>query len=50
LERGYSITRTIPDATIVKNSESVYLGQNLEVLLDKGSLTCRVGGKSKNGY
>jgi exodeoxyribonuclease VII large subunit len=49
LGRGYSITRTIPDATIVKNSKSVRIGQDLEVLLAKGSLRCQVGGKSANG-
>jgi exodeoxyribonuclease VII large subunit len=49
LERGYSITRTIPDEVIVMNSESVHIGQDLEVLLSKGSLICNVGRKLTNG-
>ncbi len=38
LKRGYSITRTIPDADVVKDAHKVSLGQNLEVILAKGSL------------
>lgn len=46
LARGYSVTRTLPDATIVKDSQDVALEQELEVLLDKGRLFCQVKGKS----
>jgi len=46
LDRGYSITRTIPDAVVVRDPKIVNLGQNLEVMLSKGSLICRVEGKS----
>ena len=49
LSRGYSITRTIPDAKVVKSAGSVQIGQNLEILLAKGALTCQVGGKSTDG-
>jgi exodeoxyribonuclease VII large subunit len=49
LDRGYSITRTIPGATIVKNADSVEIDQNVEVMLAKGVLICRVGGKSTHG-
>jgi len=49
LARGYSITRTIPDKSIVRSSESVEIGQNLDILLARGSLVCRVGRKSING-
>ena len=42
LTRGYSITRTIPDATIVTNSQVVDIGQHVEVLLASGSLTCSI--------
>ena len=49
LERGYSITRTISDKTVVRSSESVEIGQNLDILLARGSLVCRVGRKSING-
>lgn len=49
LKRGFSITRTIPDSVVVKDSDSVSLGQNLEILLARGTLTCQVGGKWKDG-
>lgn len=49
LERGYSITRTISDKTVVKSAGSVEIGQNLDILLARGSLVCRVGRKSING-
>ncbi len=49
LERGYSITRTLPDAKIVLDPESVALDQNLEVIVSKGALICQVKEKLKNG-
>ena len=49
LDRGYSITRTIPDAVVVRDPKMVKLGQDLEVMVAKGSLICRVEGKSYNG-
>jgi exodeoxyribonuclease VII large subunit len=49
LARGYSITRTIPDAVVVKDSNLVALQQDLEVMLAKGRLICRVQGKSNDG-
>ncbi|MGD8342205.1 MAG: exodeoxyribonuclease VII large subunit [Desulfobacterales bacterium] len=49
LERGYSITRTVPDAKIVLDPETVALNQDLEVIVSKGALICRVKEKSKNG-
>lgn len=42
LKRGYSITRTIPEAGVVKTSHSVSIGQNLEIMLAKGSLLVNV--------
>ena len=42
LKRGYSITRTIPEAAVVKTAQSVSIGQNLEVMLAKGSLVVNV--------
>jgi exodeoxyribonuclease VII large subunit len=48
LDRGYSITRTIPDAVVVRDVQSVTLDQNLEVLLAKGSIRCRVKRKFKD--
>jgi exodeoxyribonuclease VII large subunit len=45
LARGYSITRVLPEKSIVRNADSVSLNQQLEITLEKGSLTCRVEGK-----
>ncbi len=49
LSRGYSITRTIPDALVIRDSETTHKGQNIEVMLAKGSLICSVEGKTDNG-
>ena len=49
LERGYSITRTIPDLKVVLDPKAVSINQNLQVLVAKGTLTCRVKDKSENG-
>jgi exodeoxyribonuclease VII large subunit len=49
LARGFSITRTLPETTIVRDSASVSLGQALEIVLARGSLTCDVKEKFKNG-
>ncbi len=49
LNRGYSITRTIPDAGVVTDPESVSINQDLEVMVARGILFCRVKGKSANG-
>jgi exodeoxyribonuclease VII large subunit len=42
LQRGYSITRTLPDHAIVRDSAVVRDGQPLEVLLAKGALQVKV--------
>lgn len=49
LDRGYSITRTIPAGALVRDSRAVQIGQDLEVLVAKGALRCRVKGKFENG-
>jgi len=49
LSRGYSITRTIPDARVVKSPHSVSLNEDLEVTVAYGRLICRVKGKSSDG-
>ncbi len=49
LDRGYSITRTIPDAIIVRNPQQVEIGQDLEVMVAKGSLICSVKRKQHYG-
>ncbi|MCD6584980.1 MAG: exodeoxyribonuclease VII large subunit [Desulfobacteraceae bacterium] len=42
IKRGYSITRTVPDQTIISDADSVSEGQLLEILLSKGTIRCRV--------
>jgi exodeoxyribonuclease VII large subunit len=48
LERGYSITRKITNKKIIKDSETVSIGENLEIILAKGILNCNVEGKSSH--
>ena len=49
LARGFSITRSLPDTTIVRDSAAVSLGQALEIVLARGTLTCDVKEKFKDG-
>lgn len=42
LQRGYSITRTIPGAKVVTDSLEVRIGRDVEVLLAEGALVCTV--------
>ena len=49
LERGYSITRTIPDALVVRDPENVALQQKLEILVEKGVSICSVERKTSHG-
>ena len=38
LNRGYSITRTVPRGSIVTDARSVHRGQSLEIQLAKGRI------------
>jgi exodeoxyribonuclease VII large subunit len=49
LDRGYSITRTLPDKTIISDADTVSDGQPIEILLAKGILRCRVEKDKSNG-
>ncbi|MGD9072961.1 MAG: exodeoxyribonuclease VII large subunit [Desulfobacterales bacterium] len=49
LARGFSITRTLSETAIVRDSATVSRGQALEIVLARGSLTCDVKEKFKNG-
>jgi len=49
LARGYSVTRTVPEAAVIKDSQNVALNQELELMLAKGRLICRVKGRSNHG-
>jgi exodeoxyribonuclease VII large subunit len=42
LERGYSITQSLPGESIIMDANAVDINQKLRVLLAKGSLTCQV--------
>jgi exodeoxyribonuclease VII large subunit len=47
LERGYSITRTLPDRSVVRSAKKVTIDQNLEILLGHGQLTVVVTGRNR---
>jgi len=49
LQRGYSITRSLPHYRIVKDVNEVALNQEVEILLAKGTMICRVEEKRENG-
>ncbi|MFC1896662.1 exodeoxyribonuclease VII large subunit, partial [Thermodesulfobacteriota bacterium] len=42
LDRGYSITRTVPDRSVIRQARQVVKQQQVEVMLAKGRLLCRV--------
>jgi exodeoxyribonuclease VII large subunit len=42
LKRGYSITRTLPDRSVVRNAKKVTVEQKLEILLGRGKLAVTV--------
>lgn len=45
LSRGYSITR-VPGDGVVTDSDQVHTGEELEIMLHKGGLTCRITDKN----
>lgn len=49
LERGYSVTRVLPDYTIVKDVQRVSVGQHVEVTVSKGAMVCRIERKQEDG-
>jgi exodeoxyribonuclease VII large subunit len=42
LKRGYSITRKLPEKTVVRNTAGLEKGEQVQVLLGEGQLECRV--------
>ncbi len=42
LKRGYSITRKLPEKTIVRHAAGMEKGEQVQVLLGEGQLECRV--------
>lgn len=49
LQRGYSIARTLPDRTVITAADQVQTGQNIELVLAKGQINCKVEGKLDHG-
>ena len=49
LDRGYSITRTIPGRKIIKDPKILKIGQYLEVIVSKGKFISKVERKNRNG-
>ena len=47
LGRGYSITRKIPSMTVLYDSKDVQAGEDVNVILAKGEIFCRVYGRDK---
>jgi exodeoxyribonuclease VII large subunit len=42
LRRGYSITRSLPDYKVIKDVRFISLGQQVEVIVARGKMVCRV--------
>jgi exodeoxyribonuclease VII large subunit len=42
LSRGYSITRSVTNSAVIRNANTVNVGQELEILLAKGGVLCTV--------
>jgi exodeoxyribonuclease VII large subunit len=49
LQRGYSVTRSLPEKKVLTSPEQVYLNQEVEILLAAGLLLCKVKEKSAYG-
>lgn len=49
LERGYSITRVLPQRTVIKSAHQVGLNDSVEITLAAGILQCRIEGKKDDG-
>jgi len=49
LSRGYSITRSVPGAAVIRDANDVRIGQDLEILLATGALFCTVKRTISNG-
>ncbi|MBA3028084.1 MAG: exodeoxyribonuclease VII large subunit [Desulfobacteraceae bacterium] len=49
LQRGYTITRALPEGNIVRSPDDVALHGQVDVMLARGSMICRVERKISNG-
>jgi len=48
LERGYSITTLSQTAQVIRHSDDVDVGQDINIQLQRGQLSCQIKGKSKD--
>jgi exodeoxyribonuclease VII large subunit len=49
LERGFSVTRVLPDYAVVKDVQQVNVGQHVEVTVSRGAMVCRMERKEEDG-
>ena len=49
LERGYSITRKLPQRSIIRNTRQIDIDDRVEITLASGTLTGRIEGKDGDG-
>jgi exodeoxyribonuclease VII large subunit len=49
LERGFSVTRVLPDYAVVKDVQQVNVGQHVEVTVSRGAMVCRIERKEEDG-
>ncbi|MDP2681629.1 MAG: exodeoxyribonuclease VII large subunit [Deltaproteobacteria bacterium] len=47
LGRGYSITRNIPSMAVLRDSKDVEAGDDVNIILSKGEIFCKVYGRDK---
>ncbi len=48
LERGYSIARTVANGRVITDPDEVAIDDNIDIMIAKGNLTCRIERKIKN--
>lgn len=49
LDRGYSITRSLPGKTVLTDASGSRVGDKVEVILSKGSINCRIERINEDG-
>jgi exodeoxyribonuclease VII large subunit len=49
LERGFSVTRVLPDYALVKDVHQVNVGQHVEITVSRGSMVCSIERKQEDG-
>jgi exodeoxyribonuclease VII large subunit len=49
LERGFSVTRVLPEYALVKDVHQVNVGQHVEITVSRGSMVCSIERKQEDG-